>query len=74
MASIAEKVGGYMLTKGVGKQEFAEMLGLDPRQFNKRLTGEIDWRFTEVGKIAEIVGCSLDELADGKEVGQWPRS
>ena len=62
MASIAEKVGGYMLTNNVGKHEFAKMLDLDPRQFNKRLSGEIDWRLTEVGRIAEIVGCTVDEL------------
>lgn len=70
MASITERIGGYMLANNVGKHEFARMLGLDPRQFNKRLSGEIDWRLTEVGKIAELIGCSLDELTDFEEGGQ----
>lgn len=62
LASINEKVGGYMLANSVGKHEFARMVGLDPRQFDKRLKGEIDWRLSELGRIAEIVGCSIDDL------------
>lgn len=61
-ASITERIGGYMLANKVGKYEFADMLGLDYRQFVKRLNGEIDWRLSEVGRIAEIVGCSIDDL------------
>jgi len=67
MEKITDKIGGYMLRNDVGKGEFAQLLDLDARQFTKRVKGEIDWRLTELGKVAEIVGCSIDELVKEEE-------
>ena len=69
MASIAEKIGGYMLANNVGKYEFADKLGIDYRQFVKRLNCEIDWRLSELLKVAAICGCTIDDLV-GREGGQ----
>lgn len=57
-----------MLANGVGKYEFAEKLGIDYRQLVKRLDGDIDWRLSELRKVAEITGCTIDELvSEGEE-------
>ena len=39
------------------------------RQFVKRLNGEIDWRLSELLKVAAICGCTIDDLV-GREGGQ----
>ena len=62
MARINEKLGGYMLETGATRTSIAEALGLDPRALKARIDGETEWKLSELGRIAELVGVKLDEL------------
>lgn len=62
MARINEKLGGYMLETGASRQAIAEQLGLDPRSLKARVDGETEWKLSELGRIAELIGISLDDL------------
>lgn len=62
MARINEKLGGYMLETGASRQSIAEQLGLDPRSLKARVDGETEWKLSELGRIAELIGISLDDL------------
>ena len=62
MARINEKLGGYMLETGATRGDSAEQLGLDPRALKARITGETEWKLSELGRIAELVGIGIDDL------------
>lgn len=62
MNHINEKLGGYMLKTGATRTSIAEALGLDPRSLKARIDGETEWKLSEVMAIADLVGCTADEL------------
>lgn len=61
---ICNEVGAWLLKPGNSKSELAESLGITTRSLRNKLNGEQPWLWCEVCKIAEITGCSLDDLSD----------
>lgn len=63
MSKITEKVGGWLQRPGATKKDMAETLGITVVSLTNKLQGDTPWMWSEVVKISEIVGCTLDELA-----------
>lgn len=62
--SICNEVGAWLLKPGNSKSGLAESLGITTRSLRNKLNGEQPWLWDEVCTIAEVIGCSLDDLSD----------
>lgn len=60
--SIRERVGAYIERTGMTKGELAERLGMSRVTLHSKLMGQTEFRFSEAQELAEILGCSIDEL------------
>ncbi len=60
----AALVSKYLADNGVKKQHLAAQIGLSLRSFNNRLNGFTKFTFNESIRLAEIIGCSLDDFTD----------
>lgn len=60
---INEKLGAWLLVKGNTRELLAEQIGITRPALLARLNGSSKWNWDEVIKVAEIVGCDLNELA-----------
>ena len=63
MNRINEKVGAWLLEKGHTRTSLAATLGITTVTLDNKLTGETDWSWSQAKKLADILDCSLDELA-----------
>ena len=54
----------YLKESGKTQQEFATELGTNTNTLRWKRRGDIDWKFSEVLKVAEIIGISPSELTD----------
>jgi len=50
--------------RGLRQVDIAEKLGIDPAQVTKRMSGDIDWRLTELQTIAAMLGVPVSTLVD----------
>lgn len=62
MSAVNEKIGAWFL-EGHTKAELAKSIGISRPALNKRIEGKSQWKWSEVIKVAEITGSSLNELA-----------
>ena len=60
---INEKLGAWMLGSGCSRSQIAKEIGISRPTLRKRLSGESEWKWEEVARIAEITDTSLNELA-----------
>ena len=60
---INEKLGAWLLKSGNTREKLAEEIGITRPTLNGRLDGKSKWQFDEVVKVAQLTGCSLNELA-----------
>lgn len=60
---INEKLGAWLLKPGNNRVKLAEEIGITRPTLNGRLDGKSKWQFDEVVKVAQLTGCSLNELA-----------
>lgn len=62
MDSIKERVGAYIERTGTTKGELASQLGMSRVSLHSKLTGQTEFRLSEAERLADILGCSVDEL------------
>lgn len=62
MDRFAEKIGAWLLRDGNTKKQLSDALGISVSTLNNRLAGEYEWTWNEVRKLADVIGCSLDEF------------
>lgn len=62
ISKINEKVGAWLLVDGNTKQLLANELDISTVTLNKKLGGETDWSWSQVCKIADLIGCELSDL------------
>lgn len=62
MDRINEKVGIWLLEPTNTRKKLADLLGFSTVTLSKKLAGKTDWTWSEVKKLAGILGCSLDEF------------
>lgn len=62
MDSIKERVGAYIERTGTTKSELADMLGMSRVTLHSKLAGQTEFRLSEAERLAQILGCSVDDL------------
>lgn len=62
MESIKERVGAYIERTGTTKGELAQKLGMSRVTLHSKLTGQTEFRLSEAERLAQILGCSVDDL------------
>lgn len=62
MDKLTEKVGGWLQKSGNTKKKMAAELGITPDSLTNKLTNETPWLWSEVCKVALIIGCDLNDL------------
>lgn len=62
MDQINKKIGEYLLKPGNSRTALAREIGLSTFTLNSRIAGKSEWKWGEVVKLAEVIGCSLDDL------------
>lgn len=60
---INEKLGAWLLADEHTKAVLAKLLGISRPTLNSRLSGNSKWTWDEAVLIAELTGCTLNELA-----------
>lgn len=45
------------------EKDFAEKLGISPWLLSKRLTGQYEWKGTEIAKSCSILGIPLEDVS-----------
>jgi DNA-binding XRE family transcriptional regulator len=62
LESIKERVGAYIERTGTTKSELAQKLGMSRVTLHSKLTGQTEFRLSEAERLAQILGCSVDDL------------
>ena len=62
MDSIREHVGAYLERTGTTKKALANDLGMPYSTLHSKLYGPSEFTFAEGKKLAEIIGCTTDDL------------
>lgn len=67
--SIDRAIGHYMVDEGIGVGEMAARLGMTANSLRWKRSGKHDWKWSEVLKLSELTGRSIDDLISfGEEV------
>lgn len=61
-AAIRDRVGAYLMREHATKQSVANMLGISVNTLNSKLDGDSSFTLEQAFTIADMVGCTLDEL------------
>lgn len=59
---IKTRVGAWLLERGHTKRSLAAELGMTTATLNNKLVGRYDWSWPQVIRLAEILGCTPDDL------------
>ena len=60
---INEKVGAWLIKDGNTRELLAQKIGISRPTLQNRLNGTSGWTWNEAVKIADITGCTLNDLA-----------
>ena len=63
MNRINEKIGAWLLEKGHTQTKLAGILGISTVCLGDKISGKTDWSWSQAKILANLFGCSLDELA-----------
>lgn len=63
MNPVLDLLGAYMLKTKTTKRQVADHLGIkSTTTLNHKLEGKSEFSLSEAGKLAQLLGCTLDEL------------
>ena len=62
---VAANVRAGIAYKNVHHKQLRTKLDLSQQAFSRRNNGQIEWKATEVAKLAELLGYSTDQLLNG---------
>jgi len=60
--AIKERVALYVARTKNDRQTIAEQMGMPVSTFYSKLNGPSEFSFTEGKRLAEIIGCTVDEM------------
>ena len=60
--AIQERVALYVTRTKKDRQSIAEQMGMPVSTFYTKLNGPSEFSFTEGKRLAEIIGCTVDEM------------
>lgn len=63
MEKVTAKAAEWIVIPGNSKQELSKVLGIARPTLDRRLTGRSQWTWVEAKKIAELTGCTPNDLA-----------
>ena len=61
-AAIQERVALYVTRTKKDKKSIAEKMGMPIATFYSKLNGPSEFSFSEGKRLAEIIGCTVDEM------------
>lgn len=64
MFRIKENVEGYIRQSDSTRGALATALGISRSSFYDKLNGKRPWMLDEAAKLAEVMGCTIDDLAN----------
>ena len=62
------KLKGYFVENGIRMSEVAELIGVDPASISQKLSGTMEWTFSQVTTICNHYGISADKYFFNLEV------
>lgn len=65
--SIDQHISKFMTEQKLGVGEMAGLLGMTPNSLRWKRQGKQDWKWSEVLKLADLFGMSVDQLIGRKE-------
>lgn len=61
-ADVAGEIRAEMGRRNLSQQAIADHLGVSSVQIGRRMSGEIDWRLSELESLAELFGLQVRDL------------
>lgn len=61
---LTEKASAWANLKGNSKSQIAQALNISPNTLTSRLSEETEWTWREGCKLAKLMDCPIDELAE----------
>ena len=65
--SIDKRIERFMADQKIGVGEMANLLGMTTNSLRWKRTGKQDWKWSEVLRMSDLMGMSVDELIHWKE-------
>lgn len=65
MDKVKQLLGAYLLVNHKTKKDVYSYLGICANSLNSKLNGKTEFTFCEIARLAKLLNCSLDELAEG---------
>lgn len=62
---VAANIRAAIAYKNTHHKQLRRNLELSQQAFSRRYNGEVDWKATEVAKLADLLGYSTDQLLNG---------
>lgn len=56
-----------MAERGLSQETVGAALGMTQEAVSRRVRGKVEWRASELIKLAPVIGISVGELLDGTE-------
>lgn len=64
MDKIKRILGAYLLVNGKTKKDVYSYLGISANSLNSKLDGKTEFTFREITRLANLLNCSIDDLAE----------
>jgi transcriptional regulator with XRE-family HTH domain len=68
IANFAQRLKELRTARSLTQTRLAELLAISPRVYSRWETGDVTPHFDTIGRLADILGVSLDEIAGRKDV------
>lgn len=62
---LSENIRKYRTVRGLSQSDLAEAIGMSSGHVSEIERGAVNPKFSTVQKIAEVLGCSTDQLGNG---------
>lgn len=69
-SAIGTEIGVAALRAGASRQEIAAHLGMSQPAFSRRMTGDVDFRISELRAIAAFLDVPLEQLLADESAAQ----
>ena len=63
MDNVTARAATWLAIRGNQKRELAQLLGISRPTLDRRFSGQSQWRWEEALKIADLTGCTPNDLA-----------
>ena len=68
--SIDCAISDYLKTEGITREAMAERMHMSSNSLRWKREGKYDWSWSEILKLSELMGCSIDDLTNYEAVSE----